>query len=149
MFISSYNTYNGISNIKKNNNNKSSEKYSSFNLYNPESTKAFKKSTLYVKPISYLYDSKTFNNKYRLQKQDNPKNQIKFAKLTSLSDAKSAYEESSKIYSFFKTTNININQTPKIDKRLPEEIQRLKIKNLHRIMLNTYIENDNYYKITA
>ena len=149
MFISSYNTYNDISNLQKNNKNKSDRKGSVFTQYRQKSIKTFNNNALYIKPISYLYSSKTFNNKYRLQEQNSQKSQIKFTKLTSISHARDAYEESSKIYSFFKSTNISINQTPKINKNLPQELKKLKTENLRHTMLDTYIENDKYYKITA
>jgi len=42
-----------------------------------------------------------------------------------------------------------INQTPKIDQKMPIEAQDAKESVIRSTMVNAYIANDNYYRITA
>ena len=42
-----------------------------------------------------------------------------------------------------------LNQTPKIDKTLPSNLQELKKQFIRRDMINTYISNQSYYNLTS
>ena len=113
-------------------------------------------------PINYISKSKVSYNqreaeaqRQQLQKQPdkefiNTKNTlIKFNGQNTLFNAKNAYESNSKIFSLFRIPHVSLDQTPKIDKDLPRKAQEVKEINLRHEMVNTYIENDRYFQITA
>jgi len=159
MFVSSYNTY-----ISTN----SSEKTSKGKLQGAQNTSSYtpkKEEVTSTEPknkalaIDYVASSKTFNNKLKIELQQRQlQNQSdtqtaktkdltsKFTNINSLESAKQAYNDNAKIFSLFKLPQPTLDQTPKIDKRAPSDIQE---KNLRDLMVNTYIQNDKYYQITA
>ncbi len=162
MFVSSYSTY-----ISTNSSNKSTKdkvqtaQNSSTYTSKPEETP---KTTLASSAIQidYISKSKTFHNKLEAQLQQrqlqNPndkeiaetKNRVtEFSTHKSLQSAKQAYSENSKIFSLFKIPQPTLDQTPKTDKRTSLEIQEIQEQNLRHVMVNTYIQNDKYYQITA
>ena len=100
-------------------------------------------------PINYISNYKALNNQQKLQENPQNSEKTKFLKLEAQAEAKNAYSDNSKIFSQILTPRATLDQTPKIDKRLPENIQDIKEKNLRHTMVNTYVSNDNYYKITA
>ena len=53
------------------------------------------------------------------------------------------------MFPIIKKPAFTLSQTPKIDEKLPLDVQEAKEKTLRHTMLNTYISNDNYYRITA
>jgi hypothetical protein len=73
----------------------------------------------------------------------------KFSANNSLTSAKNAYENSNKMYFLFPKQAISIDQTPKMDKNLPQEAYEAKELNMRHKMVNTYVSNDKYYQITA
>jgi len=100
-------------------------------------------------PINYISNYKALNNQQKLQ--ENPQNSEKteFLKLGAEAEAKNAYSDNSKIFSLILPPRATLDQTPTIDKKLPENIQDIKKNNLRHTMLNTYIANESYYRITA
>jgi hypothetical protein len=163
MFVSSYSTY-----IQTNASERSAK---SKELSNKESSafssKLLEKMPLELTstsnlPIDYLYKAKSFNTKLELNRQEealkNPENEFisKSKELTkeymsskTLINAKNAYEDSTKIFTVFRKPQHSLDQTPQTDTRFPENIQKLKEENMRRVMVNTYTQNENYYKITA
>jgi len=150
MFVSSYNTYANISNLQKNSSVKTKEKKSDFSSFSSKYTKTLPLALADIKnkPVLSLYNSRTYSNKYKLQEQTQNSNQLIFNKIKSIKNANRAYTENSKVYYSF-SKHISLDQTPKIDKKLSPNIQKSKINITRHTMVNTYIQNDNYYKITA
>lgn len=159
MFVSSYSTY-----ISTNSSDKTDKQGS-------QTTKDFSKLTAKAQeipdtqlfnskiPIDYISKSKTFNNKLEVQLQQHQlqnlntkeiaktKNIVtEFSNYSSLKNAKQAYTDNAKIFSLFKMPQITLDQAPKIDKKAPVDVQE---KNLRNLMVNTYIQNDKYYQLTA
>jgi hypothetical protein len=163
MFVSSYNTYiqtNASDRVTKQKEQpaKSESSFSSKFLQEPKLDPVIV-STL---PVDYVNRAKSFNTKLEMKRQEdalkNPDDDTtsKSKKLTkefmsrkTLQSAKSAYEDNSKMFSIYKQPHHTLDQTPTTDKTLPENIQKLKEQNMRRTMVNTYIQNDKYYQITA
>lgn len=163
MFVSSYNTYiqtDSSSRTQKQRDegqqNNSESSFSSKLLQNIKKDSAVRQLSL---PIDYTKDNNYFANRHKIQLQEkNQQNQIllkadeytkKFSNYNTSQNATTAYESNSKLFSLLKKPKIALNQTPHTDKRLPKDIQSLQESNLRNIMVNTYINNENYYKITA
>lgn len=151
MFVSSYNTYIGINPSPKTqkyadkDSNENSESFSKI-LSNSTVIKPYTHTNL---PVDYISNYKSLNNQQKLHERLEEKNSEEFKKLTITNSAKTAYEEGVKIFAFSKKPPLTLSQTPKIDERLPKETQEAKEKNLRSLMINTYLSNDKYYKITA
>lgn len=151
MFVSSYNTYIGTNSSHK------TQKYAEKNLN--ESLESFSKNLLnstVIKPythtdlpVDYISNYKSLNNQQKLQERVYEKSSEEFKKLTITNSAKTAYEEGIKIFALSKKPPLTLNQTPQIDERLPKETQEAKEKTMRNIMINTYLSNEKYYKITA
>lgn len=155
MFVSTYNTYVSATNSTKDTKQSSSvnKEDTSFSSKFSQQTQA--KSTLSPNiPIDYVEKNKSFFTKLNLENQDNDTKQLKeikqeFTSHKTLFNAKQAYSENAKIFSLIKLPQHTIDQIPKIDKKLPTDIQEIKEKKLRHIMVNTYIQNDRYFQITA
>ncbi|MCX6077102.1 MAG: hypothetical protein NTW78_09510 [Campylobacterales bacterium] len=163
MFVSSYNTYiqtNASEKSVKNreNSSKESSSFSSKLLDSPKFDLLFTSDL----PVDYIYKAKSFNTKLELQRQEealkNPENEFvaKSKELTkefmgnkTLQNAKSAYEDNSKIFSLIRKPHAPLDQTPQTDSRLPANVQQLQELYLRKTMVNTYAQNDKYYNITA
>lgn len=158
MFVSSYNTYinaNNFEKTRKSNLEESKKTPESF------STKLLSQAVKSVNvsssfPINYISNYKALNNQQRLQEnrqklQDNRQNEAKnsFSKIKTLTNANKAYIESSKFSPILVKTVLTIDQTPKIKKDMPKKAQEAKEQIMKHTMVNTYIANDNYYKLTA
>ncbi|MCX6051987.1 MAG: hypothetical protein NTZ60_05680 [Campylobacterales bacterium] len=163
MFVSSYSTY-----IQTNASDRPAKTKESVSSNNTSfSSKLLAQPSLDLDsasdlPIDYVYRAKSFNTKLELQRQEeafkNPENEFvsKSKELTkefmgnkTLQNAKSAYEDNSKIFSLIRMPRHPLDQTPQTDTRLPENVQKLQEQNMRHIMVNTYAQNDKYYKITA
>lgn len=151
MFVSSYNTYINSNSSEKTNQNEVSNKKEELNSFNSKLTETTPSKPFTAKslPIDYVSNYKSFSNQQKLQEQTKSQDEIKLQKITTMTNAKTAYEENSKIFPLLKKPSITLNQTYKIDKRLPQDMQELKEKDLRHTMVNTYIANDNYYRATA
>ncbi len=151
MYISSFNTYINTESSTKvqksapNNTQKSQESFAS-NLLS-KTVKNVNTSSKF--PINYISNYKALNNQQKLQENHPNIAQEKFLKLEIKSSAKSAYSENSVRFSKIASAHATLNQTPRIDKTLPKEIQDIKENNLRHTMINTYVSNESYYKITA
>jgi hypothetical protein len=151
MFVSSFNTY-----ISTNSSNKS-EAYKERELKGEAESFSdeLSKSTVlkpYINsnlPVDYVSNYKSFSNQQKLHEQMQNKNTQELKKLTVLNNAKTAYEENTKMFPLLKKPSLTLTQTPKIDEKLPRDVQEAKEKNLRHLMVNTYLANDKYYHITA
>lgn len=150
MFVSSYNTYISTNNSNRSENYKSKE-VKSDTAFSSELSKftLLKPYTQTDLPIDYVSNYKSFSNQQKLYEQMQNFNSQELKKLTTFSNAKVAYEENTKMFPIIKKPAFTLSQTPKIDEKLPLDVQEAKEKTLRHTMLNTYISNDNYYRITA
>jgi len=149
MFVSSYNTYiahkpsiKTQENMQKENgeNSSSSEK----KLFSNELEKVVSSSVKI--PLNYISNYKSLHNQQLLQQQNELKKEYsktKFSKINKINNAQSAYSENSKLFSLLQKPKIALTQEVK----QPKNIQQNSI--LKQKFINTYIANDNYYKVTA
>jgi len=148
MFVSSYNTYIAHkhstkiekSTQRENEKSSSSEK----KLFSAKLEKVVSSSVKI--PLNYISSYKSLNNQQLLQQQNELNkdySKTKFSKINKINDAQNAYSENSKLFSFFQKPKIALAQEPKIPQKF-EQNNAIKQK-----FINTYIANDNYYKITA
>ena len=72
-----------------------------------------------------------------------------FSVTKTLLNAKTAYDDNSKIFQFSRRPHVALDQTPQTDTRLPREAQELQESHLRHAMVNAYAQNDRYYKVTA
>jgi len=161
MFVSSYSTFipNDINNkTTRINKEENKTEKSSF------SSKLLSLSTqdilnLDALPINYISTNQTFKNRQELDYQKfalenkeeatTKKLTKKFSKQSSLIDAKLAYTASLKPFSFLQKPKATLSQTPIINSNQSTELQELTKKSLRHTMVNTYLQNDKYYQITA
>ncbi len=151
MFISSYNMYINTNNSDKSVNQrieKSSPANASFASELAQNSIVESKSTQNL-PITYISNYKAFSNKQKLQEQFPNKDEVKYAKINTLKNAKAAYEDNSIMFSLFIEPKATQSQTPHIDADLPNDLQKAQEQNMRHVMVNTYLENDKYYQITA
>lgn len=151
MFVSSYSTYITTNTSDKINqrhieNKKDESKLSASKLLESQVKKLYSNQNL---PIDYVNNYKSFNNQQKLQEQVKTPDEIEFQKVKDMKNAKNAYEENSKIFSLLIKPVITLNQTNQIGTDTTQNIQDIKNNNLRNTMVNTYLENENYYKITA
>ena len=106
-------------------------------------------------PIDYISKNVVLHNKQELEKQqsklkDSTEEKVsRFSGKNSMINAKSAYERNAKMFSLFNIPQVALNQTPSLQNSLPTEPMDIKELNMRHTMVNTYIANDNYYKVTA
>ena len=151
MFVSSYSTYiatNSSHKSQKYGDRDANESLESFskNLLNSTVIKPYANTNLLV---DYISNYKSLSNQQKLHERVQEKDTDEFKKLTIINNAKTAYDEGIKIFSLSRNPPLTLSQTPKIDEKLPKEIQEAKEKSLRSLMINTYLTNDKYYKITA
>jgi len=151
MYVSSFNTYINTESTARTQQNKVQENKSSAKSFE---TKLLSKTVKNVDtspkfPINYISNYKSLNNQQKLQENLQSSEKTKFLKLEAEIEAKNAYTDNSKIFSLILAPRTTIDQTPKINKNLPQNIQDIKEENLRHTMVNTYVSNENYYKITA
>ena len=150
MFVSSYNTYISTNNSQKIEKKESPRREeSSFSVkFSPKSLPVL--STTTNLPVNYISNYKVLNNQQKLQQETSQNNEkLKFTKINAHLNATNAYTDNSKIFSLLLKPRATLDQTPHVDKKLPVEVQEIQEENLRHTMVNTYIANDNYYKITA
>lgn len=153
MFISSYSTYIDTTSTKRTQNERKESVKKTAKPFVLQATKAPNKniSINNTLPLNYISKYKILNNQQELQKQELANNpaKMKFTKISSINSAQIAYGENSKMFSLLVKPKPALNQTPKLDKSLPQLIQKGQASAMKAIMVNTYIKNENYYKITA
>lgn len=156
MFVSSYNTYidtNASAQVQKERAQNSKESSAVFKTHihsqmqTDKETLSSQKSQL---PLSYVSNYKVMNNQQKLQdaKLNNEQSE-KFTKISNQKSANSAYVENSTLFSLVLKPKATLNQTPSVNTTLPPKAQEAQESLLKNKMVNTYIANDNYYKITA
>ena len=148
MFVASYNTYitdkqpSKIAKSTQNENEKnSSSQNKSFSL---QLEKIVPSSTNI--PINYISNYKSLHNQQLLQQQNEPKKEYsktKFEKINKINSAQNAYSENAKLFPLLQKPKIALIQEIK----KPKNIQHNTL--LKQKFINTYIANDNYYKVTA
>jgi hypothetical protein len=149
MFVSSYNTYLAHKpSIKTQENTQKKEDTNPFSSEKQLFSSALEKVvTSSVKiPLNYISNYKSLNNKQLLQQQNQLNkdySKIKFSKINKMKSAQNAYSENSKLFSFLQKPKIALEQEPKI----PQNIKQS--STIKQRFINTYIANDNYYKVTA
>ena len=151
MYVSSFNTYINPESIAKTHGNRVQEKRNSTESFE---TKLLSKTVKNVDtspkfPINYISNYKALNNQQKLQENPQNSEKTKFLKLEAEAEAKNAYSDNSKLFSLILPPRATLDQTPKIDKRLPQNVQDIKEENLRHTMVKTYISNENYYRVTA
>jgi hypothetical protein len=152
MFVSSYSTYIGTST----NDRLNSSRLTSKKADTKSSPSVLPKNTTVLPyianeyPLNYVSNYKSFSNKQKLQDSILKKeNDNKFQEISKLTNAKEAYKEQEKIYSSVNIPKVSLDSTPKVSKNYPDDVKNLKELNLRSQMVNTYLENDKYYQITA
>ena len=151
MYVSSFSTYINADSAIKTQQSKVQETKKSSDLFETKFlSKTVKNIDTSIKfPIDYISNYKALNNQQKLQEDFQNVEKNKFLKLETQSSAKSAYSDNSKMFSQILPPRATLDQTPRIDKKLPTNIQDIKEKNLRNTMVNTYISNESYYQITA
>jgi len=150
MYVSSFNTYISAESTTRTNNRIQENRGSTESFETKLLSKTVKNVDTSPKfPINYISNYKSLNNQQKLQENPQSSEKTKFLKLEAQVEAKNAYSDNSKIFSLILPPRATLDQTPTIDKKLPENIQNIKEKNLRHTMLNTYISNENYYRVTA
>jgi len=146
MFVSSYNTYIDTSTTKNTHNRRVTDAKNSSDSFSDKLQKLETSVLLSSKklPVNYISNYKALYNAQQLQHQELTQNKAKttFSKVSAMGNAKVAYEENAKTFSFLIKPKVTLSQTPK-------ELPNTKISSLKQTIVNTYLANDNYYKITA
>ena len=155
MFVSSYSTYLHTNTTDKTTKKEELKEPSLDKSFNPKdlTNQQNTAKSLTNTPINYV-SNKALSTKAQIQQQDqqNTKNNSteKYTSINSQIKASSAYASNSTMFSLminYKTPIKQSNTT--ISQNLPQDIKDIKESFLKEKMVNTYIANDNYYKITA
>ena len=141
MFVTSYNTYIDTPNTKNIHNRRATDKHNPSDTFSsrlqgvetPTELIATKKL-----PVNYISNYKALYNRQQMQHQNNAK--MRFTKGSAMGNAKVAYEENAHTFSLLIKPKVTLSQTPK---ELP------KANSIRQSVINTYLTNENYYKITA
>jgi len=148
MFVSSYNTYltqKPSTKIEENTQKKATKGF--LTQKQPFATQLQKEVSASIKiPINYISNYKSLYNQQLLQQQNSLNKEyskIKFSKINKMTKAENAYNENLQLFSLLQKPKIALVAEPRISKKL-EQNNAIKQK-----FINTYIANDNYYKITA
>jgi len=164
MFVSSYNTYINTNTSQRNTKSSAESTQNDTKLFATKLAQSIPSKSLLntATPVNYVNQNNASYNKELLRsEQEYKKNSIdnefkkttastqKFSTNLTLNSAKTAYTENSSLFSFLRKPQTSLDQTPKISKELPSNIQDIKEQNIRHAMVNTYLENDKYYQITA
>jgi len=156
MFVSSYSTYIQTGAANKNIRQKDTE----YENRSALSSKLYEKNTPALSSgapfaVDYIAKNNNFYTKLFLEKnQDEQSAQTKelthkFIDQSTLQDAKKAYTQLPKMSSFFRETFIAFDKTQTVASKSSQETQESKDTATRKLMIDTYIANDNYYKISA
>ena len=146
MFVRSYMTYISPYTSTKTTPQREESSPKKTNSFSLETKKEYTSSQTNLKQVS-LKESYLPSYAIFRQQQSN-KDLNKFEAIKNYQDAKVAYKENSFMYSLAQKPKIVIGGT-KIDLQLPKEAQEAKTSLSKKEMVNTYVENENYYRITA
>jgi len=153
MFVSSYSTYIDTSVTKKIQNDRPIEKVKPTESFASKLLQTTQKDVSFGTklPINYISNYKALGNRQRLEQREEKQTNAKstFSKLSAMSNSKVSYEVNSKMFSFMLKPKGTIDQTPKLDRNLPVKAQEKQESLMKTAMVNAYIANDNYYRITA
>jgi hypothetical protein len=151
MFVSSYNTYLNTSSSQKTQKEKFNSKNETQNSFSEQIQQPKLKATVSSNlPVNYISNYKALNNQQKLRQDKNLlQEKTKFTKINTTQNAKEAYDDNTKMFSFLIKPKVTLSQASRINKEMPPEAQKAQEKNLRNTMVNAYIANDNYYKITA
>lgn len=138
MFVSSYNTYINPNTIDKN---------SKVDAKLPANKNSFKSSLQEISdvklanisalPINYIKTTQILKNRQKLD-DNSPSKELKSAKsISALNSSKIAYDDNSKMFSLIKKPQIPLAQTAANNLTLKQSI------------VNSYIADDRYHKITS
>jgi hypothetical protein len=156
MFVSSYSTY-----IQTNASNKNvRQKESEYENRSAFSSKLYEKTPAVATngaslPVDYIAKNNNFYTKLFLENhQDQQSAQTKelthkFIDQSTLQDAKKAYTQAPKMTSLFRETFLALDKTQLEEAKPSQNTQDFKDAKMRKLMINTYIANENYYKITA
>ena len=139
MFVSSYNTYLSTAATET---KRPQKKSTDFTLEQDKSTKTpLQKSELDSKlPLNYVSQFKVLNNQQKLKENTPQAQKSKFTKVNLLKTAKNAYADNATMFPLVRETKIAIGSP---SSKLPAT------SGTKLNAVNTYIVNDNYYKVTA
>jgi len=153
MFVSSYSTYIDTSTTKRNQNERSESAKKPSEPFESKLLQTTPKDVVLGSklPLNYISNYKALNNQQKLQEKELTQNpsKLKFSKISSMNSAHVAYGDNSKMFSLIVKPKQTIDQTPRVDKNLPQEAQNIQGNIMKQEMINTYISNENYYHITA
>ena len=157
MFVSSYTTFIDTSTTKRIQNDKNDLEKKPKESFSKQLTQINNQELILSKnlPLSYISNYKTLSTKQAIEQQIEGKDErqvkaeIKFTKLSAQSSAQISYSDNSKMFSLRVQPKPTLNQTPKLDKKLPAEALKTQEGALKNLMINTYTANENYYRITA
>ncbi|MBL0708277.1 MAG: hypothetical protein JJW00_04450 [Sulfurimonas sp.] len=151
MFVSSYNTYISTNSTQKVQNEKNEALKASKVSFDSQllNNTILESTNTQNYPINYISNYKTFSNKQKLQESFENITKDKYTKNKAIKNAQNAYSDNSKMFSFLLEPKATQSQTPKFNNALPDNILKAQEKNIRHKMVNTYIENDKYYQITA
>jgi len=151
MFVSSYSTYISTNTSDKTDKYKAQPSKNDSDSFSKELQKSpiLKSHINQTLPIDYISNYKSFNNQQKLQQLAKSQDELKLKSISSMNNAKVAYEDNSKMFSLIKKPMASLSQTYSVNKKLPQEMQEIQEKNLRHVMVNTYLSNDRYYHITA
>ena len=141
MYISSYNTYidSSTSQRVQKNSDESSKKTSTLFKLNPNSETQVLNSSLDKLPINYISNYKALSTKQRLEEtfQKTTSKSI-FSTINKNNTAQTSYSENSRIFSLILKPKQTLDQTPKIDFSLNQEVQKGHEGIIREAMINTY-----------
>ena len=154
MFVSSYSTYIDTNTTKRVQNERNdADKKVPKTSFESKLLQNVSKNVVLPKeiPLNYISNYKALNNQQRLEQQElsQSKSKTKFTKLNSISSAAVAYPTNAKMFSLIQKPKQTIDQTPTMDRNLPVVAQEKQETFMRAKMVNEYVSNENYYKITA
>jgi len=157
MFISSYMTYIDPSRTKRLQDQREETTKEPAGSFASKPSKTTNQELILSKklPLSYISNYKTLYTKQRLMAQLEHKNmpqdfaKMKFTKINAQASAQLSYTQNSTMFSLLSKPKATLSQTPQHNKHLPEQAQKQKEHIVRAAMINTYVANENYYRLTA
>jgi len=151
MYIRSYSTYisaytQNKTNPSKEDSNSNIKKTTSFNLEKAQQDLILVKNKENNFTKSLQENHIPTSTIFRQQKENKDLNT--FTEIKKYQNAQLAYSENATLYSLAQKPKRVIGSI-KIDLQLPQEAQVAKASLSKKDMINTYLENENYYRITA
>jgi cell fate (sporulation/competence/biofilm development) regulator YlbF (YheA/YmcA/DUF963 family) len=150
MFVTSYSTYIDTSKtdrLKKDRDVK--DKAYSQSFAKKLSQSIVTPRTIENLPIDYISNYKAFNNKQKLNYNFKNENLKKYIKTSTQLNAQTTYKQNSRVFSLILKPLTTLSQTPKIDKKLSNDLQELKEQLIRKDMISAYKSNESFFNITA